>query len=403
MLPGLRHINTSMIDRMEQDFCFDHIQATKDFSYSPRGFLETSYYHQQISKPQAAENERTDLSDLKEKKVLVTGAGGFIGFTLCRYLVAQGCQVFAVLRDARQLYELGDKLTTIVVDDLCEVHDWKDMLEGIDAVVHLAGYVHERAGNLSEQASLQCTRLNIDVTRSLARAAASAGVKRFIYVSSVKVHGESSDQNKSVTEFIELFPEGSYAKSKLVAEGLLRDVESSSEMGVVIVRPPLVYGPGVKANFLRLMKLVEKGIPLPLAAVDNRRSFIYLENLVDLLALSIVHPEAAGETFLVSDSEGVSTPVLINMLAEGLGVTPRLFPISVEVMQVLAAVGGERSTVDRLVQSLVINSSHVRDALGWQPPYSMEQGIRNTVYWYQQLYDPVQSSQSQLAAYASSW
>ncbi len=403
MLPGLRHINTSMIDRMEQDFCFDHIQATKDFSYAPRGFLETSYYHQQISKPQAAENERTDLSDLKEKKVLVTGAGGFIGFTLCRYLVAQGCQVIAVLRDARQLYELGDKLTTIVIDDLCEVHDWKDMLEGIDAVVHLAGYVHERAGNLSEQASLQCTRLNIDVTRSLAKAAASAGVKRFIYVSSVKVHGESSDQNKSVTEFIELFPEGSYAKSKLVAEGLLRDVESSSEMGVVIVRPPLVYGPGVKANFLRLMKLVEKGIPLPLAAVDNRRSFIYLENLVDLLALSIVHPEAAGETFLVSDSEGVSTPVLINMLAEGLGVTPRLFPISVEVMQVLAAVGGERSTVDRLVQSLVINSSHVRDTLGWQPPYSMEQGIRNTVYWYQQLYDPVQSSQSQLAAYASSW
>jgi nucleoside-diphosphate-sugar epimerase len=206
-----------------------------------------------------------------------------------------------------------------------------------------------------------------------------------------------------VTEFIELFPEGSYAKSKLAAESLLRDMESSSEMEVVIVRPPLVYGPGVKANFLRLMKLVEKGIPLPLAAVDNRRSFIYLENLVDMLALSIVHPDAAGETFLVSDSEGVSTPVLINMLADGLGVTPRLFPISVQVMQVLAAVGGERSTVDRLVQSLVINSSHVRETLSWQPPYSMEQGIRNTVYWYQQLYDPVQSSQSQLAAYASSW
>jgi len=403
MLPGLGHINPAMIERMEQDFCFDHSQAIRDFSYAPRGFLETSYYNQHVSKPQTTKKDWAEVGDLAGKKVLVTGAGGFIGFSLCRYLVAQDCQVYAVQRDTRQLHDLVDKLTPIVVDDLCKVHDWKDMLQGIDAVVHLAGYVHERAGNLSEQASLQCTRLNVDVTRSLASAAASAGVKRFIYVSSVKVHGESSDQNESVTEFIELFPEGGYAKSKLEAESLLRDVESSSEMGVVIVRPPLVYGPGVKANFLRLMKLVEKGIPLPLAAVDNRRSFIYLENLVDLLALSIVHPEAAGETFLVSDSEGVSTPVLINMLAEGLGVTPRLFPISVQVMQVLAAVGGERSTVDRLVQSLVIDSSHVRNTLNWQPPYSMEQGIRNTVYWYQQLYDPVQSSQSQLVAYASSW
>jgi nucleoside-diphosphate-sugar epimerase/GT2 family glycosyltransferase len=403
LLPGLQHISPAMIERMEQDFCFDHSQAVKDFSYTPRGFLETSYYNRHFSIPSAAENVRNGLSGLDGKKVLVTGAGGFIGFSLCRYLVDQGCEVFAVLRDARQLHDLADKLTPIVVDDLCKVHNWNEMLEGTDAVVHLAGYVHERAGNLSEEARLQCTRLNIDVTRRLAIAAASAGVKRFLYVSSVKVHGESSDQNESVTEFIELFPEGSYAKSKLAAESLLRDMESSSEMEVTIVRPPLVYGPGVKANFLRLMKLVEKGIPLPLAAVDNRRSFIYLENLVDILALSIVHPDAAGQTFLVSDSEGVSTPVLINMLADGLGVTPRLFPISVEVMRVLAAVGGERSTVDRLVQSLVINSSHVRNTLGWQPPYSMEQGIMNTVYWYQQLYDPVQSSQSQLAAYASGW
>ncbi|MCK5361114.1 MAG: NAD-dependent epimerase/dehydratase family protein, partial [Gammaproteobacteria bacterium] len=403
VLPGLGHINPAMIDRMEQDFCFDHSLAVDDFSYSPRGFLETSYYNQNRSLSMMTENDVSRLTDLKGKKVLVTGAGGFIGFSLCRYLVAQGCEVLAVLRDVRQLHDLGSRLTPVIIDDLCKVHNWTEMLAGVDAVVHLAGYVHERAGNLSEQASLQCTRLNVDVTRRLASAAANAGIKRFVYVSSVKVHGESSDQNKSVTEFIDLFPEGGYAKSKLAAESLLRDIESSSEMEVVIVRPPLVYGPGVKANFLRLMKLVEKGIPLPLAAVDNRRSFIYLENLVDILALSIVHPGAAGQTFLVSDSEGVSTPVLIHMLANGLGVTPRLFPISVEVMQVLAAVGGERSTVDRLVQSLVINSAHVRKTLDWQPPYSMEQGIEKTVYWYQQLYDPVQSSQSQLAAYASVW
>jgi|GEM_PF-124528 len=402
ILPGLRHVTPAMIDRMEEDLCFDHSHAVKDFSYTPRGFLETSYY-QPVSIPQTSEAARSELTDLKGKKVLVTGAGGFIGFSLCRFLVAQDCQVFAVLRDERQLYELANDVTPIVIDDLCEVDSWQNTLTGIDAVVHLAGYVHERAGNLSEHARQQCTRINVDVTRKLANAAASAGVKRFVYVSSVKVHGESSHQNESVTEFIELFPEGSYAKSKFAAEGILRDLGLSSSMETTIVRPPLVYGPGVKANFLRLIKLVEKGIPLPLASVDNRRSFIYLENLVDMLALSIIHPDAAGQTFLVSDSEGVSTPLLINMLADGLGVKPRLFPISVPVMQVLAAVGGERSTVDRLVQSLVINALHVRDTLGWVPPFSMEQGISNTVHWYQQLYDPVQAQQSQLAAYASSW
>ncbi len=403
LLPGLRHVTPAMIGRMEEDFCFDHSRAVEDFSYAPRGFLETSYYNHYSYMPLAAEKNEHILSELKKKKILVTGAGGFIGFSLCRHLVARGCIVYAVLRDARQLHELGGQVIPVVVNDLCKVYDWQGMLTGIDAVVHLAGYVHERAGNLSEKARLQCTHLNVDVTRRLATAAASAEVRRFLYVSSVKVHGETSNHDESVTEFMDLYPEGSYAKSKLTAENLLREIESKTGMETVIVRPPLVYGPGVKANFLRLMKLVEKGIPLPLAAVDNRRSFIYLENLVDVLALSLVHPAAAGETFLVSDDEGVSTPVLINMLADRLGVTPRLFPISVQVMQLLAAVGGERSTVDRLVQSLVINATHIRDTLDWAPPYSMEQGIRKTVYWYQQCYDPVQARPSQLAAYASSW
>ncbi len=402
-LPGLHHVTPAMIGRMEKDLCFDHSNAVDDFSYAPRGFLETSYYNRYSSKPAEPEINERLLTGLKNKKVLVTGAGGFIGFSLCRYLVARGCTVNAVLRDVRQLHELGSQVTPVGIDDLCQVNDWQEMREGIDTVVHLAGYVHERAGNLSEKAKLQCTRLNVDVTRQLATAASHAGVKRFLYVSSVKVHGESSNHNDSITEFIDLYPEGSYAKSKLVAENLIREIEAKTGMETVIVRPPLVYGPGVKANFLRLMKLVEKGIPLPLAAVDNRRSFIYLENLVDLLALSLVHPAAAGETFLVCDDEGVSTPGLINMLADRMGVTPRLFPISVQVMQLLAAVGGERSTVDRLVQSLVINATHVRNTLDWAPPYSMEQGISKTVYWYQQLYDPVQARQSQLAAYASSW
>jgi nucleoside-diphosphate-sugar epimerase len=335
--------------------------------------------------------------------VLITGAGGFIGYSMCHYLVESGCRVHAILRDVRQLHDLGNKVQPIIIEDLCTVHNWSELLEGVDAIVHLAGYVHERAGNLSEEARRQCIRLNVDVTRKLAEAAVQAKVKRFVYVSSVKVHGESSNLDEPVNESMKLFPEGSYAKSKLIAENHLRELCATSDMESVIVRPPLVYGPGVKANFLRLMKLVESGIPLPLAAVDNRRSFIYLDNLVDLLALCLAHPAAAGETFLASDGEDISTPVLINMLAERFGIRPKLFPISVPVMRLLAAVGGERSTVDRLVQSLVINTDHVRTTLNWTPPYSMEQGISKTVYWYQQQYDPVQSKKYQLAAYASSW
>jgi nucleoside-diphosphate-sugar epimerase len=403
-LPGFKHVSPAMVDRMEVDLCFDHTPAINDFDYSPRMFLETSFYEGELGRKayNPGINEKY-LAELEGKRVLVTGAGGFIGFSMCRYLVNRGCEVHVVLRDIRQLHDLGQKINPLIVDDLVDVHNWSELLTDIDVVVHLAGYVHERAGNLTEEAKQQCIRLNVDVTRSIADAAAGCGIERLIYVSSVKVHGESSNLDEPVTESMNLYPEGTYAKSKLTAENILRKVSSSSGMETVIIRPPLVYGPGVKANFLRLMKLVEKGIPLPLAAVDNRRSFVYLENLVDLLALSIVHPAAGGETFLVSDGEDVSTPMLINQLAAHFGIQPKLFPISVPVMRLLAAVGGERSTVDRLVQSLVINSGHARQTLNWEPPYSMEHGISKTVYWYQQLYDPVQARQYQLAAYASSW
>jgi nucleoside-diphosphate-sugar epimerase len=256
---------------------------------------------------------------------------------------------------------------------------------------------------LSDEARIHCKRLNVDTTVALAQAATRTGVRRFIYASSVKVHGEFCPVDNPVTEHIDPDPQDSYSRSKMEAESRLRAIEKDSSLEVVIFRPPLVYGPGVKANFLRLMRLVDIGMPMPLAAVENRRSLIYIENLVDVIAHSMVHPSAAGETFLISDGQDVSTPMLINILADSFNVKPRLFPVALPVMRVLAAVGGERPTVDRLVQSLIVDSNHVRKTLDWTPPYTLETGVRQTAYWYQQLYDPVHKGQNQLVAYASTW
>jgi len=403
VLPGFKHASPSMLDRMEQDLCFDHSDAINDFAYAPRGFLRTAYNNGNYVQPGQPQTSLEFLEELTGKRALVTGAGGFIGYAMCRYLVNHGCEVDAVLRDPRQLQSMVGRLNPVVIDDICSVDNWDERLAGVDVVVHLAGYVHEGVGTLSDEARIHCKRLNVDTTVSLAEAAKRAGVRRFIYASSVKVHGESSPVNHPVTEFLDLNPQDSYARSKMEAEMHLRDIENNSSLEVVIFRPPLVYGPGVKANFLRLMRMVDMGIPMPLAAVENRRSLLYIENLVDVIAHSIVHPAAAGQTFLISDGQDVSTPLLINMLADSFNVKPRLFPIALPVMRVLAAVGREQSTVDRLVQSLTVNSDHVRKTLDWVQPYTLETGLRQTAYWYQQLYDPVHSGQSQLVAYASTW
>jgi len=402
-IPGFRHLTPAMVDRMEQDLCFDHSAATRDFGFAPRGFLETAFNNTSVPVATSVGTHPQLLEELRGQRILVTGAGGFIGFALCRHLAARGVHVLGLVRDPRQLHGIHNHLEPVVIDDICDVADWRQRLAGVDAVVHLAGYVHERTGTLSEQAKQQCIRLNVDATTELARAAAAAAVRRFVYISSVKVHGESSATDQPVTEFMPLDPVGTYALSKMEAETRLREIAANSDLESVIIRPPLVYGPGVKANFLRLMKLVEKEIPLPLATVDNRRSFLYLDNLVDAIAVSLAHPAAAGETFLISDGQDVSTPALINLLAASLDVEPRLFPVSVPVMRLLASVGGEGSTVDRLVQSLVINQSHIHETLGWTPPYSLEFGIQRTVAWYQQYYDPVQAKQYQMSAYASTW
>jgi Nucleoside-diphosphate-sugar epimerases len=213
-------------------------------------------------------------------------------------------------------------------------------------------------------------------TAQLAREAARAGVRRLVFVSSIKVNGEES----AITYRPESPPNPSdpYGISKWEAELELRKVEAETGMEVVVVRPTLVYGPGVKANFLELMKVVSLGIPLPLANITNRRSLIYVGNLVDILAVCASHPVAAGQTYLVSDGEDVSTPDLIRRVAAALGVTPRLLPFPVALFRVAGKLFGKSSAVSRLTGSLAVDSAKVRGDLGWLPPYSMAQGLRET-------------------------
>jgi nucleoside-diphosphate-sugar epimerase len=223
-------------------------------------------------------------------------------------------------------------------------------------------------------------KVNTEGTKKLAREAVKAGVKRLIFISTIKVNGEEADI--PFTEDSPTQPADPYGISKWEAEKALRQIEEEDGLEVVVVRPTLVYGPGVKANFLSMMKAVYRGIPFPLASINNRRSLIYVGNLVDSLAKCVTQSAAAGQTFLVSDGDDVSTPDLIRRTASALGVTARLFPVPIPFMRLAGTLFGKSAAVNRLAGSLVVDSSKIRRELGWIPPYTMEQGLRATAAWY---------------------
>ena len=225
-------------------------------------------------------------------------------------------------------------------------------------------------------------RVNTEGTAKLARDAAEAGGKRLVFISSIKLNGEETE-----TPYIEessTHPKDPYGISKWEAEKALRKIEAETGLEVVIVRPTLVYGPGVKANFLNMMKIISKSIPLPLASIQNKRSLIYVENLVDALAVCATHPAAAGQTYLVSDGEDVSTSELISRTAAALGVRARLLPFPVFVMRLFGKLTGRSATVNRLTGSLAVDSSKIRRELGWKPPFTMEEGLQDTAQWFKQ-------------------
>lgn len=303
-------------------------------------------------------------------RVLVTGASGFVGRALCGRLAAAGHMVIPAVRCKAGLSNEA------VVGDIGSSTDWCMALSGCDAVVHLAARVHMMRDDALDSLALY-REINTEATLNLARQAADVGVKRFVFLSSIKVNGEGGDA--AYRENDAPAPADVYAISKWEAEQGLRRIARETGLEVVILRPPLVYGPGVKANFLRLMQWAHKGWPLPLGAIRNRRSLMYLGNLVDAIRLCVEHPAAAGQTFLLDDGEAVSTPDLIRAVAHAMGRTARLLAVPVRVIEFAGILLGKRAAVARLTGSLWVDSSLIRSRLNWTPPYSMEAGLAATV------------------------
>ncbi|MEQ1661162.1 MAG: SDR family oxidoreductase [Thiobacillus sp.] len=303
-------------------------------------------------------------------KIAVTGATGFVGSALSRHLMANNHIVVPAVRHASGL----DR--EMVVGNIDAATDWHFALTGCDAVVHLAARVHVMSDTAQNPLALY-RATNSDATLNLARQAARAGVKRFVFISTIKVNGEGRDEPYRETDIPA--PEDPYAISKWEAERGLQKIAQETGLEVVILRPPLVYGPGVKANFRRLLDVVARGWLLPLGAINNRRSLLYLGNFVDAIRVCIEHPAAAGQIFMIDDGQPVSTPELVRAVARAMGRPARLLSVPVGGLALAGALLGKRAAMARLTGSLWVDSSHIRTRLGWTPPFTMEAGLAETV------------------------
>jgi nucleoside-diphosphate-sugar epimerase len=317
-------------------------------------------------------------------RVLVTGANGFLGRPLCAYLTERGQSVAAAVRSRGAGGAPG--MDVFVTGDLSAAPDLSAVLSGVDVVVHLAGRAHVmREASIDPEAAFH--RANVDATQHLAQQAARAGVRRLVFLSSVKVNGERTS-DRPFTEGDPPAPEDAYGRSKWAAERVLGEIALATGLEVVVIRPPLVYGPGVKGNFLRLLKLADKAVPLPLARVRNGRSLVSVWNLCSLIEVSISHPAAAGETFLVSDQQDLSTPDLIRALSEDLGRPSRLFPVPPALIRGAGRLLSRAALVARLLDSLRVDSTKATRLLGWRPAVSVGEGLRRTATLYAETTRP---------------
>lgn len=316
-------------------------------------------------------------------RVILTGANGFIGRAATSLLLKSGHVVRVVTRQPFQCGsttptsgDAGGKVEQVVVGDIGAAIDWGRVSEGADAVVHLAARVHRMRA--AANSITEFRRVNVVGTLNLAREAARSGVQRFVFVSSIKVNGERTLPGRPYRADDTPAPIDAYALSKCEAEEGLRELAHQTGLQVVIIRPVLVYGPGVKANFASMMRWLRTGIPLPLGAIHNRRSLVAVDNLIDLIATCLRQAAAANQTFLVSDGEDLSTTQLLQLLGNFLGRPARLIPVPVPVLEAAAAVIGRRDMVQRLCGTLQVDISKARDLLGWSPPITINDGLRRT-------------------------
>jgi nucleoside-diphosphate-sugar epimerase len=307
--------------------------------------------------------------------ILVTGASGFVGRALCERLAEIGRPARKAVR--RVAAAAAD---AIAVGDIGPDTRWKPALAGVTCVVHLAARTHVLRESAADPLAAY-RHINLLGTERLAREAADSGVRRIVFVSSVKVNGERT-RGRPYTEDDVPRPEDAYGVTKQEAEQALVRISTQTGLEVVVLRPPLVYGPGVKGNFLRLIHLAARGVPLPLASIDNRRSLVYVGNLADAIVSAIQAPQATGRTYLVSDGEDVSTPQLIRAIAGALNVSPRLFPFPASLLEMAGALSGRGGEVSRLTGSLQVDGSRIRRELAWNPRYRVSQGLAETVQWY---------------------
>ncbi|HAU1125350.1 TPA: NAD-dependent epimerase/dehydratase family protein [Legionella pneumophila] len=315
-------------------------------------------------------------------KILITGATGFIGRSLVPALLSEGHDVrCAVLQLDSTL-----QAEQIVINNL-EVHtDWTDALRNVEIVIHLAARVHIMKEYATSSLDQYC-KINSIATKNFVEQAVQNNVKRFIFLSTIKVHGEFSQNNLPFSEDCRTQPEDPYAKSKLYAEQFIQEICQNARMEFVILRPPLVYGPYVKANFLRILQLVDKKWPLPFGSIYNKRTFIYIDNLVSAISAVVSEPSAANQVYLVADDCSWSLTQLVQTLSRKMNTKLFLIPIPVQILIFLFKLCGLKNINTRLFSSLEVSNEKIKSQLGWTPPVSSIDGLEKTVKWYQNEYN----------------